>query len=208
MANHTYGAFTPARRAALLRAARISAAKRHLIHRGASGASGIVAGVHGAAARNSIPYARVNKRSQTFGNNTGSKIPGTGKRIVTGSYIRIENIKRQTSVDRFVAKGVNKIAPPSSRGGKALGFVNKNVSLNNPALRAKVGGNQVRLGTSRGAGPTVVLRKGKHKTPQVKSKKGVQAYDKRQRTIAGNKAAGIKHRPQRRKAAAAKRRAK
>lgn len=202
--NRAYGVFTPARRAALLRAARISAAKRHLYHRGASGGAGIVAAIHGATGKNSIPYARVNKRSQTFGNNTGTKIPGTGKRIVTGSYIRIENIKRQTAVDRFVAKGVTKVLPPSSRGGKALGVIKRNVSVQNPAVRAKIGGAQVRLGTSRGSGPTVIVRGGKHKTAQPKSKKGVQAYDANARKIAGAKAAGIKHRPQRRKAASRK----
>lgn len=148
-----------------------------------------------------IPYARVNKRSQTVGYNVGAKLPGTGKRIVTGSYVRIENVKRTTATDRFVAKGVNKIAPPHTKAGKALGAIKTNVSINNPSVRAKVGGHQVRLGTSRGAGPTVIIRRGKHKTPQVKSKKGVQAYDTRMRTVAGQKAAGIKKRPQRRKAA-------
>jgi hypothetical protein len=148
-----------------------------------------------------IPYARVNKRSQTVGYNVGAKIPGTGKRIVTGQYVRVENVRRQTAVDRFVAKGVKKVAPPHTKQGKALGAIKKNVSINNPSVRAKVGGHQVRLGTSRGAGPTVIIRRGKHKTPQLKSKKGVQAYDKRMRTVAGQKAAGIKHRPQRRRAA-------
>ena len=146
-----------------------------------------------------IPYARVNKRSQTVGYNYGMKVPGTGKRFVTGSYARLENVKRQTATDRFVAKGVKKFEPPHTKQGKALGFVTKHVSINNPAIRSKGLKHQVRLGTSRGAGPTLIVRRGKHKTAQPKSKKGVQAYDRRMRVIAGQKAGPVRR--QRRRAA-------
>jgi hypothetical protein len=57
-----------------------------------------------------VPYARVNKRSQTIGHNTGAKIPGTKKRrIVTGRVCQSGvDFKKKTAVDRFTDKGVQR----------------------------------------------------------------------------------------------------
>lgn len=160
---------------------------------------------HGkSTARNSgvIPYARVNKRSQTIGFNAGSKVPGTKKRVVAGGYLRVESTTRHTTADKIAGKAARKVFPTGSRRGRAVGYLRKNVGLNNPALRATTPkGNSIRLGTSRGAGPTIIVRKGSHKTAQSKSAIGVQKYNTRMGNIAGKKASGVKKRPARRKAA-------
>jgi hypothetical protein len=151
-----------------------------------------------------VPYARVNKRSQTAGYNYGVKISGTGKRLVTGTYVRLENVSRTTATDRVVGKVASKAFPKGTKRRAHVTAIKNNVSINNPAIRASVKGHQVRLGTSRGAGPTIIVRRGKHKVAKPKSKKGVQAYDKRMRTVVkGKTVAGVKmtKRPQRRKAA-------
>jgi ribosome modulation factor len=155
---------------------------------------------------NTVPYVRVNKRSQTIGLNAGTIIPGTKKRIVFGGYSRIESTTNKTAVDRFVAKGVSKVFPMGTNRGKVVAYAKKNFSVTNPAIRGTVGGAQVRLGTSRGAGPTIIVRRGKHKTSQAKSQTGVAKYDNQMRKIAGQRSAKIKKpRPQRRNAARRKR---
>jgi hypothetical protein len=157
--------------------------------------------------KNTVPYVRVNKRSQTVGINAGTRIPYTRKRVVFGGYSRLESTTHKTGVDRFVAKHTGKVFPEGTRRGKVKAYISKNVSINNPAVRATVGGHQVRLGTSRGAGPTVIVRRGKHKTAQPKSQAGVQKYDTHMNKIAGKRAATkiAKPRRQRRTAAARKR---
>jgi len=166
------------------------------------GARGV--GVKGLKA-NFTPYTRVNKRSQTIGVNTGTLIPKTHKRIAVGAYARLENTRNKTAADRFVDKHVKKVLPGHTKRGKVAGYLRKNVALSTPAVRATAKGHQVRLGTSRGAGPTVIVRRGKHKTAIAKSQKGIDKYDKRIRTIsaqrAGKKAKRYKARPQRRRAA-------
>lgn len=154
---------------------------------------------------NFTPYARVNKRSQTVGVNTGTLIPLTHKRIAVGGYARLESTRNKTAADRFVEKNAKKVFPKGTKRGKVAGYLHKNVALSTPAARATVKGAQVRLGTSRGAGPTVIVRRGKHKTSIAKSQKGIDKYDKRIRTITDKrtkaKAKKRKPRPQRRRAA-------
>lgn len=182
--------FTPARRAALdkARKARKRKSKRlyssNPITRG-QGKSGFQ--------KNFVPYLRVNKRSQTAGFNAGSIFPGTGKRLVVGSYVRVENTNRKGAIDKALAKAGNKTMPYGTSRGKVRKYFKENVTITNPTIRANVGKHQARLSTSRGAGPTITLRRGKHKTPLAKSRAGVKRYDKRMRSIAGKKA-----RPQRR----------
>ena len=149
--------------------------------------------------QNTVPYVRANKRSQTVGVNAGTILPGTNKRIVIGGYARIESTTRETAVDRALKAKVAVIAPSGSRRGRVAGALRKNLDIKNPAVRASAGGAQVRLGTSRGAGPTVIVRRGKHRTVQSKSKAGVQKYDARMASIAGKRAKAP--RAQRRKAA-------
>ena len=154
-------------------------------------------GVKGLKA-NTVPYVRANKRSQTVGVNAGTILPGTNKRIVIGGYARIESTTRETAVDRALKARVATVAPKGSRRGKVVSALRKNLDIKNPAVRASAGGAQVRLGTSRGAGPTVIVRRGKHRTVQSKSKAGVQKYDARMASIAGKRAKAP--RAQRRKA--------
>lgn len=153
--------------------------------------------------KNTIPYARVNKRSQTVGVNAGTIIPGTKKRVVVGGYVRVESTTKTTGVDKAVAAGVKRVAPKGTKRGVLAGAVQSKAVLVNPAVRGSIKGSQVRLGTSRSAGATVIVRRGKHKTAQPKSASGVQKYDRRMRTIAGAK---VKQpRAQRRKASRRKR---
>lgn len=158
--------------------------------------------------RNTIPYARVNKRSSTVGVNAGTIIPGTNKRIVVGGYGRIESTSKHTSIDKAVAGRKAKLIPIGSRrhkaAGKAHSFLSAHGLTKNPALRGNISGSQVRLGTSRKGGPTVIVRRGSHRTMQSKSRAGIRKYDRRMATIAGRKAS--KPRPQRRKAAKKKKR--
>ena len=152
--------------------------------------------------KNTIPYARVNKRSQTIGVNAGTIIPGTKKRIVVGGYARLESTTRHTTADKVAGNISKAVLPKGTRRGKVAGYLKKNLAVNNPAIRGTTpGGNQVRLGTSRGAGPTVIVRRGRHKTSQQKSASGIKRYDTRMRAISGKKASTKKARPQRRKAA-------
>lgn len=182
--------FTPARRAALDKARKKRKRNSKWLYSSNPVTRG--QGKHGLA-KNTIPYLRVNKRSQTGGFNTGTIIPGTGKRIVLGGYIRVENTNRKGAIDRALAKAGNKTMPYGTSRGKVRKYFKENVTITNPTIRANVGKHQARLSTSRGAGPTITLRRGKHKTPLAKSRAGVKRYDKRMRTIAGKKA-----RPQRR----------
>ena len=153
--------------------------------------------------RNAIPYARVNKRGSTVGANTGTIIPGTNKRIVIGGYARVETTSAQTSIDRVIGGRKAKFLGVGTKRAKAVkhgtAFLKKHGVIRNPALRMGVAGSQVRLGTSRKGGATVIVRRGSHRTSTAASRKGVQRYDRRMSTIAGRKAK--KPRPQRRKAA-------
>lgn len=182
--------FTPARRAALDKARKKR--KRNSKRLYSSNPVTRGQGKHGLA-KNTIPYLRVNKRSQTGGFNAGTIIPGTGKRIVLGGYIRVENTNRKGAIDRALAKAGNKTMPYGTSRGKVRKYFKENVTITNPTIRANVGKHQARLSTSRGAGPTITLRRGKHKTPLAKSRAGVKKYDRRMKSIAGKKA-----RPQRR----------
>lgn len=177
--------FTPARRAALDKARKARKKKSRRIYssnpvtRG-QGKSGLL--------KNTVPYLRANKRSQTGGFNAGTILPGTGKRIVFGGYVRVENVNRKGAIDRALAKAGSKAMPYGTTRGKVRKYLKNNVTITNPAIRANVGKHQARLSTSRGAGPTITLRRGKHKTPLAKSRAGVKRYDQRMRSIAGKKA--------------------
>lgn len=153
--------------------------------------------------KNAIPYVRVNKRSQTVGINAGTVIPGTSKRIVVGGYGRLESTAKHTNIDKINAKAMARVFPKGSRQAKGLDFLKKNVSVTKPSVRAKLGNAQVRLGTSRGAGPTVIVRRGNHKTGAGKSTAGMKAFDTQ---IRKSKAKKKKKRPARRRAAARRRR--
>jgi hypothetical protein len=182
---------TPAQKAALRKAQLASARARSLraksrkasLRRHYSGdpiRRGVgVAGLQ----KNATPYLRLNKRSATIGGNTGTIIPFTGKRIVAGGYLRIENTTRRNALDTATTKIANKIARPGTKPGAARKWFNENVTIKNPAVRANVGGAQVRLGTSRSSGLTLIVRKGKHSTPQLKSKMGVNKYNQRMRVL-------------------------
>lgn len=190
---------TPRRKAALRKAQLASAKKRR---KGVSGKRKVYGqtknrptGLSGLA-RTTTPYVRVNKRSQTVGFNSGTVIPFTNKRIAFGSYFRLESTTRRTATDRAIAKAVSSVAPKGSKRGKAAGFLKNNVHVTTPAVRVSAGKAQVRLGTSRGAGPTVIIRRGSHKTGQIASQRGVSNYQSRMRTIQKSKK---KSRTQRRK---------
>lgn len=186
---------SPAQKAALVKArtasarVRRSGSRRHYssnVNKRGSGTSGL--------RKNFIPYIRVNKRSQTSGFNAGTVLPGTGKRLVLGGYVRLENTSRKGGIDKAISKAGMKAMPYGTKRGKVRTYLSNNVSVTNPAIRASVGKHQVRLGSSRGAGPTIILRRGKHPTPQKKSLAGIKRYDQRTRTVAKAK----KRRAQRR----------
>ena len=160
--------------------------------------------------KNLIPYARVSKKSATVGANTGTFIPGTNKRVVFGQYARIETVNKTTKIDRGLKKLGAKIAPEGTRRALVGKHIRKNVKLDNPAIRYSTPGTrsregiQARLGTSRKAGPTLIVRRGQHKRLQSQSKSGIKAYNK-----AVNKAKKqSKPRPTRRRQAAARSRKK
>lgn len=177
---------TPARKAALRKAQMASARKRRGRGKRIYGkAANRPTGISGLA-RTTTPYLRVNKRSQTVGFNSGTIIPFTGKRVAFGSYLRLESTTKHTATDKAISR-----LGGESKVGK---FIRNNVSVSTPAVRLNLGGTQARLGTSRGAGPTVILRRGSHKTPQRISQRGLKKYETRMRTIKKKKA-----RPQRRK---------
>lgn len=193
--------FTPARRAALAKAQRISAERRRSRGRASRGkrysSDPAKRGVGLSGARkNFVPYARVNKRSQTGGFNVGTILPGKKKRLVVGGYVRIENTGRTGGIDRALSKAGKKVAPHGTGRGRARKYLKENVTVTNPAVRARVPGGQARLSTSRGAGPTITYRRGSHKTPQKLSQRGVKKYDQHMKAIAGRKVK--KSRPQRR----------
>ena len=158
--------------------------------------------------KNFIPYARVSKKSATIGANTGTFIPGTNKRVVFGNYARIETVNRKTKVDAMTSKVIKKIAPEGTRRATIGKHIRKNAKFSNPAIRYATPGTssregvQVRLGTSRKAGPTVIVRRGTHKRTRAESKSGIAQYDKRMKTLQGTKVS--KPRPTRRKQAAAR----
>lgn len=183
---------TPARSAHLTRLHELNrkrGAKSRLAKRRKYGSNAVKrgTGVKGIK-KNSIPYARINKNSQTVGLNSGTIIPGTGKRIAFGGYLRLENTNRKKNpIDRATRSIANALAPKGTRAGKVREYFNKNVTVTAPLLRANVGGSQVRLGTSRRGGPTFIIRKGNHKTPKLKSQQGIRKYDKRIATISKQK---------------------
>jgi len=190
--------FTPARAAALRKAQAASAVSRRR--------SGIRSnrriygqtknrptGIKGLK-RNTIPYVRANKRSQTVGFNAGTIIPGSKKRIVFGAYARLENTTRKNAVDRALKKATYKYAPKGTGRAKVAGYLKQNVHATAPKVRVNIGGAETRLGTSRGAGPTVIIRKGKHKAPVNKTVTGLKTYNK----ASAKRAKSTKARKQRR----------
>ena len=189
--------FTPARRAALSRARAASARARKGRSRRHFTSDPVKRGVGVAGLKkNTIPYARVNKRSQTVGVNAGTIIPFTKKRIAFGGYVRLENTGRKGAIDRALSKAGNSVAPRGTTRGKVRNYLATSVEIKNPAIRAAIPHGEVRLGTSRGAGPTFIVRRRKHGAPFKKSRAGVRKYDTRMRAIAGKKTK--KPRPQRR----------
>lgn len=156
--------------------------------------------------QNFIPYARISKKSTTIGANTGSFIPGTNKRIVIGQYARIETVDKATKVDRVAKSVYRKLIPEGSRRDLVGKHLRKNVKLDNPAIRYSTPGTasregiQARLGTSRKAGPTIIIRRGEHKRTRSQSKSGIKSYDKRMSKLSGKKVS--QPRPTRRRQAA------
>jgi len=198
--------FTPARRAALAKnrekaiLANIargrknkSKTRRHYGHDRNKRGVGI-AGLK----KNFTPYARINQNSATGGFNVGSIIPGMNRRIVIGGYTRIESTKRKTALNSMVSRNANKLMPNGTTAGAVRGFWNKNVFFDNPGMRVKIGGTQTRLATSRASGPTLVIRRGKHKVVQAKTFAGMKRYNTRMRTISKARAKTKKPRQQRR----------
>lgn len=180
--------FTAARRAALRKAQLASARKRSA----AANARG--QGISGLK-KNTVPYARVNKRSSTVGVNAGTVIPGTSKRVVLGAYARLESTSKETSVDKALARASGPIGR-NRYARLAAKKAGKVVSRRTAGIRKRAGRGEVRLGTSRGAGPTVIYRLGNHKTPQPKSVAGVRRYQNRVTQLQSRKVK--KPRPQRR----------
>ena len=202
MATKRTHVMTPARKAALrkaqlasVRARRIKRASRNRGH--APKRSNRGEGFTGLK-KNFIPYVRVNKRSQTIGYNTGTIVTGSNSRVVYGSYVRRENINKKNGVDKRIQEFMGTVAPKNTRRGKARAYVKKNVVITNPAVRAKVRGGEVRLSTSRGAGPTIVVRRGRHKVSEQASRKAIKRYDTHARKLHAKRQG--KPRPQRRKA--------
>ena len=87
----------------------------------------------------------------------------------------------------MVSKQASKLMPNGTKRGGVRNFWNQNVFFDNPTVRAKVGGAQVRLGTSRRGGPTIIVRKGRHKVVEMKSYSGTKRYNKRMRTVQNSK---------------------
>lgn len=193
--------FTPARKAAWRKAVEASAKKR----RGRSvrkkrrlySSDPVKRGQGQAGLRkNFTPYVRINKRSQTLGFNTGTVIPGTGKRVAFGNYIRLESTnKRNNPVDRAIGVVSGKFGN-SGKPAAVKKYFRENVEVRSPAVRANVPGGQLRLGTSRGGGTTLIVRRGKHKALERKSRSGVRKYETRMGVLSRSKAK--KPRPQRR----------
>lgn len=179
---------SPAQRAALAKAQHVSAIKRHLrakqknkgkapdpVNRGI-GTAGLK--------KNFTPYVRVNQRSQTVGYNVGTYVPGTNRRVVTGQYVRFERAtKKGSAFNAMLGRAASGIAPKNTRRGAVRSYLKKNVTVATPAVRAAIGGAEVRVGTSRGAGPTVILRRGKHKVSQQASFKSIKRYDTHARKL-------------------------
>jgi len=158
--------------------------------------------------KNFIPYLRVSKKSGTVGFNTGSFLPGTNKRLVFGNYARLESVRKRGVVDSLLSKAYRKIAPEGSRRDLIGTHIRKNVKVDNPALRYATPGTgsregiQARLGTSRKAGPTLIVRRGTHKRTKAESKAGIKKYNKDMAKIQGKRVS--KPRPTRRRQAAAR----
>jgi len=193
---------TPARQAALKKAqaAAVRSRRRYRLSKNRGHAPKTVNRGEGFVGlkKNLVPYVRVNKRSQTGGFNVGTIIPGTGKRVVFGGYTRVENTHRHNSLDMMLDNITSKVAPRGSRQRAVMGYFKKNVTVTNPAVRARLGGAEVRLGTSRGAGPTIIVRRGKHKVSQNASMKSIKRYDTQARKLHARRAG--KPRAQRRRA--------
>lgn len=188
--------FTPKRRAALAKAqfksaqARKGTGKKPAIPSRGVGITGLK--------NNTRPYVRANKLSTTVGVNSGTVIPGTRKRIAVGLYARVETIDRKnTRGDKAVRSAARVLAPTGTKRRSVVDKIKRNVKVSNPAIRVNAGGAQARLGTSRSAGPTVIIRKGQHKTPRAKSKAGIKKYDSSMSKLKGAKTSTA--RPQRRK---------
>lgn len=193
---------SPAQRAALAKAQKASAVKRRIRalnknHGKAPNPVNRGIWVRGLR-KNFVPYVRVNKQSGTIGAAAGTIIPGTGYRVVGFGGVRMERTtKKSNPVDMTLAKAGLRIAPKGTRRRKVSNYLKKNVTVSNPAIRSAIGGAEVRLGTSRGAGPTVILRRGKHKVSRQASYKAIKRYDTHARKL--NTKRQPVPRPQRRK---------
>jgi len=115
---------TAARRAALRKAQLASAAKRHA--KAARQKPTVRVGRRGVTSKSTSafqPNIRISRRSQTLSTHAGVVIPGTNRRLVAGGYVRVENIKKRSSlVDQVVGKQANKIIDKAykrpKRGGR------------------------------------------------------------------------------------------
>lgn len=176
--------FTPGRQKALRKAQLISARNRA---RG-SGVAGLKA--------NATPYVRTNKRSTTAGVNTGTVIPGTKKRVAVGVYVRLESTSKDTAVDKALKNKIQKIAPKGTKREKVAKALKGHIEVKSVGLRKSFGHAEARIGTSRSSGPTLIVRKGKHKVSEAKSGEGIKRYNK---ALEGKKDSVKAARPQRRK---------
>ena len=202
MAKKRKWAGTPAQRAALRKAqlASVKARRWRAANRNrgkAPSASNRGIGVSGLR-KNFVPYFRINKRSGTVGAAAGTIVPGSGKRVVLFGGVRVENINKKGKIDTRLKQAGMALAPKNTRRRSVSNYLKKNVTITNPAIRAAIGGSEVRLGTSRGAGPTVIVRRGKHKVSRQASVRAIKRYDTNARKLNAKKQG--KPRPQRRKA--------
>lgn len=182
--------FTPKRRVALSRAQAKSAMMKRLRARirnsktgGKKPSKGFKAGGVGHLRTNFTPYARVNQRSLTIGANTGAGIPFSNRRVSMGSFFRIENKDRSKPLNEAISRTADRYVKPGSGAAKVRKFFGDNVRIDSPVVRGKFGSVEARATTSRGGGPTLVVRRGKHKTPLHQTKAGVVEYDRRMRVL-------------------------
>lgn len=152
--------------------------------------------------KNIIPHARISKRSTTVGANTGSFVPFSNKRIAIGGYARIESVAKDTIVDKIVGKLAPKGSLRKRVGGYLYSGAMSDVKGKRIATPMAFGrhGAEARIGTSRSAGPTLIFRKGVHKSSTPKTaKSGIEKYDKRMAAIQGKRVKEKKPRASRRK---------
>lgn len=161
--------------------------------------------------RNTVPYARFSTSGTTVGFNSGTILPGRNKRIVAGSYLRVEHVdlygRQHIATNTLLAK-------PKARKVIKLFGLEKRVKAATKVARAKapkkvvdalggtkvdIGGAQARITSSRKYNPTITVRRGPHKVGFKKSNKGIREFNSQITTLERNRAVKVKKRPSRRK---------